>query len=192
MRSDQLYLRDILDAIALVTEFLAGQDEISFSRDEKTKAAVLAKFMIIGEAAKRLLDTFANRYPDIQWTKAGALRNLITHGYFSVDYGILYQTARRDLPVLRQQIEAILTAEFPDSVQELRAKIEQEFKDSLVRHRRCNGVDAQHDRIAASHRRNRHRFSFLRPRLDSSTSRTSVLIWTSFLRRLAMNFPVSK
>lgn len=116
MRSDQLYLRDILDAIALVTEFLAGQDEISFSRDEKTKAAVLAKFMIIGEAAKRLRDTFANRYPDIQWTKAGALRNLITHGYFSVDYGILYQTARRDLPVLRQQIEAILTAEFPDSV----------------------------------------------------------------------------
>ena len=36
------------------------------------------------------------------------MRNRIVHDYFDVDLQVVWQTVHRDLPVLRQQIDALL------------------------------------------------------------------------------------
>ena len=41
------------------------------------------------------------------------MRNVVTHVYFGVDLQIVWDTIRRDLPVLAQQLQALLAAEMP-------------------------------------------------------------------------------
>ena len=111
MRSSRLFLEDIVDAIARIDEFLAGMDQSAFIADEKSKAAVLHKLAVIGEAARHLRDDFAGHFPHIDWNKAAGLRNIIAHEYFSIGYNIVYRTARSSLPKLKAQIAAILASE---------------------------------------------------------------------------------
>lgn len=111
MRSERLFLEDIVAAIDSIEAFLAGFDCQKFSADEKTKAAVLHKLAVIGEAARHLRSGLAERYPEVDWDKAAGLRNIIAHEYFSIDYDIVYRTARDSLPKLKEKIAAIIAAE---------------------------------------------------------------------------------
>jgi len=54
MRNYKLYLRDILKAMESVEKFVEGMDFEEFQKDDKTSSAVVRKFEIIGEAAKRV------------------------------------------------------------------------------------------------------------------------------------------
>jgi len=51
-RDIKLYLKDILDAIKAIEDFVEGIDLESFQKDDKTSSAVIRKFEIIGEAVK--------------------------------------------------------------------------------------------------------------------------------------------
>lgn len=115
MRSDRLFLYDVIESIDRIDEFLAGSGVEAFLADEKTKAAVMHKLTVIGEATRHLRETLAQSHPEVDWNRAAALRNLIAHAYFSVDYEIVYRTARESLPGLRRQIADILAAEYPAS-----------------------------------------------------------------------------
>ena len=44
-----------------------------------------------------------------------SLLNLVVHSYFSVDQHIVYRTAKKDLPVLREQMRNVLVAEYPET-----------------------------------------------------------------------------
>ena len=115
MRSERLYLLDLIEAIDLAERFLLGVDEEAFVANELVSAAVAQKFIIIGEAGRLLRDRLSDHYPDVAWNQAVSMRNLVVHNYFSVDRHIVYQTAKHDLPVLRAQMRNILVAEYPDA-----------------------------------------------------------------------------
>jgi uncharacterized protein with HEPN domain len=66
---------------------------------------------IIGEAASRVPIDGRSRYPDIPWPQIIGMRNRLIHGYNSVDFDILWQTAREDLPPLIAALESILASE---------------------------------------------------------------------------------
>jgi uncharacterized protein with HEPN domain len=42
------------------------------------------------------------------------LRNIAVHRYFGINWEIVWDTATQGVPVLHEQIAAILAAEFPD------------------------------------------------------------------------------
>jgi hypothetical protein len=65
MRSDRLYLADILDAIKAIEYFTAGIDEERFIADELTQSAVLHKLSVIGEAAGRLSEATRAQVPEV-------------------------------------------------------------------------------------------------------------------------------
>lgn len=54
MNRDDATLLDIVEASALVSEFIHGMKKKSFLKDPKTRSAVLHQLMLIGEAVKRL------------------------------------------------------------------------------------------------------------------------------------------
>ena len=43
------------------------------------------------------------------------MRHIMVHDYFRVDWDIVYQTARVDVPALKPQIEAMLRSLPPDA-----------------------------------------------------------------------------
>jgi uncharacterized protein with HEPN domain len=104
MRSDELYLADILDAIEAIERFVAGVDEPRFLSNELVQSAVLQKLSIIGEAAARLSDTTRAGLPEIPWKEIIGFRNVAVHAYFSVDWRIVFVTVSDDLPEIKQAI----------------------------------------------------------------------------------------
>lgn len=106
MRSDALYLADILESIEAIERFVKGVDEARFLVDELIQSAVLQKLSIIGEAAARLSDATRNDFPEIPWKEIIGFRNIAVHAYFSVDWRIVFVTVVDDLPLLKEFVAA--------------------------------------------------------------------------------------
>lgn len=58
MSRDDAVLLDMLIAARRATEFAAGLTRDQLSSDLKTQSAILHQLLVLGEAAKRLSDTF--------------------------------------------------------------------------------------------------------------------------------------
>lgn len=105
------YLRHILQAIGRIRAYVKDENEASFLRDEKTQDAVIRNIEIIGEASRnveRADSAFAREHQEIPWPVLYAMRNRVSHGYFDVDLNIVWQTVQADLPVLEEQIHALV------------------------------------------------------------------------------------
>lgn len=112
MRSDRLYLCDMVEAATAIAEFVAEVRQEDFHRSELLKSAVLQKLIVIGEAAARLSEPFRASHPQIEWRDIANFRNIAVHAYFSIDWRIVWVAATTDAPELRQVVEAILAGEF--------------------------------------------------------------------------------
>ncbi len=111
MRRDGLYLTDIVVACEDIAGFVAGVEHDSFISDKMRASAVLQKLTVVGEAISRLSPNLKNSYQDIEWSDITALRNRIVHGYFNIDYELIWIAAMDECPGLKQQVQAILNSD---------------------------------------------------------------------------------
>lgn len=105
------YLAHIVEAIERIHRYVEDMSEVMFLEDEKTQDAVVRNFEIIGEAAhniERYHSTYAEDNPDVPWSLMYAMRNRVSHGYFKVDFELLWQTIQQDLPLLHQQVRLLI------------------------------------------------------------------------------------
>ena len=108
-RDETVYLKHILDAIAKVETYLMGVDETAFKRSSLIQDGVIRQIEIIGEATRRLSRAFRVQYPETPWDDIAGMRDKLVHDYFGVDIDKVWLTALDDLPVLKIQVEKILT-----------------------------------------------------------------------------------
>jgi uncharacterized protein with HEPN domain len=101
------FLAHILDAIERCQRYIAGMDEAELRSDQKTQDAVIRTFEIVGEASNNIIKRFpdfAAEHPEIPWRKAVGMRNILAHGYFTVDLGAVWKTIHSDLPDLQRKL----------------------------------------------------------------------------------------
>jgi uncharacterized protein with HEPN domain len=115
MRPERLYLQDIIDAADNITFHIGSRPRDQFLGDRTVRAAVLHELTVIGEAAARLPVEFREGHPEVPWTKIVAFRNLVVHEYFGLDWPIVWDTAIKLVPALRQQVADVLSVEFPEA-----------------------------------------------------------------------------
>ena len=48
---------------------------------------------------------FLPRYPNVEWKGVMAMRDIIVHHYFEVDAEVVFETVRKDLPLLKKVLE---------------------------------------------------------------------------------------
>jgi len=104
------YLQHILQAIHNVQEYTTGLDSAAFMADRKTCDAVIRDLEIIGEACNNVAKNhpdFAVLHANVPWGYAYEMRNVLAHGYFTVDLVIVWQTIHNDLPSLQKQVAAL-------------------------------------------------------------------------------------
>ena len=102
------FLKDILDAIEKIEEFVDDMSFEEFIKDDKTVSAVIRKLEIIGEATKHLPAELRKKYPDLPWSSMAKLRDRLIHGYFVVDHEIVWNVIKKELPLLKPKLEKIL------------------------------------------------------------------------------------
>jgi uncharacterized protein with HEPN domain len=66
--------------------------------------AVMHQIQIIGEAANRLSSSFKERSSPIPWRDIIGMRNKLVHDYMGVDLEAVWETARKDIPVLKNAL----------------------------------------------------------------------------------------
>lgn len=106
-RHPQFYLDDILAAATSIIKFVEGMSEDNFKEDDKTSSAVIRKFEIIGEAVRQLPQSLKDQHPELPWKDIAGMRDRLIHGYFGVDYDLVWQTIHNRLPDLIEKVEAI-------------------------------------------------------------------------------------
>lgn len=106
-----LYLEDILQSMKRIEEYLNNLDFKEFKMTRMVVDATIRNFEIIGEAAKNVPDEVQNEYPEIPWKKMYGLRNLISHEYFGIDYEMIWEIAKNNLPQNQIDLERIIEKE---------------------------------------------------------------------------------
>ena len=106
------YLEHIVEAIERIHRYVEDMTEVTFLGDEKTQDAVVRNFEIIGEAANnigRFHAAFAAAHSGVPWALMYTMRNRVAHGYFKVDFELVWKTIHADLPELREQIRILIS-----------------------------------------------------------------------------------
>jgi len=111
MKEDLIYVSHILTAIADIKEFTEGMNKKDFFKNRMAEHAVVRNIEVIGEASKHLSARFKEKYKDIPWKDIVKMRNKVTHFYFGINYDTVWQVVKRDIPALREKLEAIIESE---------------------------------------------------------------------------------
>ena len=101
------YLGHIRDAIERIHQYTEDVDELQFLNNTLIQDAVIRNFEVIGEASKSIekhWPEFAASRPELPLANAYQMRNALAHGYFKVDFEIVWRTIHQDLADLHTQI----------------------------------------------------------------------------------------
>jgi len=106
----KVWLYDILNAVNEIESFLADSPKefTVYQNDLKTRRAVERNIEIIGEAMNRIIQ----RDSLIELTNSRKIvdtRNRIIHGYDSVSDEIIWAIVISHLPILKSEVEKLLT-----------------------------------------------------------------------------------
>ncbi len=102
------YTRDILEHIEDIEEFIENINYDEFIKNKEKITAVVGKIIFIGEAVDHLPDEVLEKYPDMAWNEVVAMRNRLVHGYFDIDYRIIWEVVNADIPRLKKTIEQLM------------------------------------------------------------------------------------
>jgi uncharacterized protein with HEPN domain len=106
--SDKQLLQHIFDEIMFLEDEVNRLTEATFLDDAKSQRAFARSIEIIGEAVKNISEETVINNPSIEWRKIAGMRDKLIHGYFSVNYKLVWDVAKNIIPKLKIQLYSIL------------------------------------------------------------------------------------
>ncbi len=112
MKDNGLYLTHILECIRRIEEY-TSLGEAAFLRSHIAQDAVVRNLEIIGEATKRLDQSFRVLHPNVPWRYIAGLRDVLIHDYPGVNLAEGWRITQNDVPTLKEQVVAIIESAGP-------------------------------------------------------------------------------
>jgi uncharacterized protein with HEPN domain len=106
VKDDRLYVIHILECIERIEQYTSGGKD-AFLADLKTQDAVLRVLQTLAESNQRITDALKAKHPEVDWRSISAFRNVVVHGYLSMDTKRVWDIVENDLPELKVKIEAM-------------------------------------------------------------------------------------
>lgn len=101
-------VRHMRDHAAEAIAMLGDHSVDELRTDRMLQLALVHLIEIVGAAASRTPATFRATHSDVPWQLAADMRNKLIHGYDLIEYGIVYDTVKLDLPPLVEQLDKVI------------------------------------------------------------------------------------
>jgi uncharacterized protein with HEPN domain len=107
VKDPRVFLAHILECIGRIESYVAKGKEAFFAAT-LIQDAIIRNFEVIGEAAKRIPDSYRQENPTIPWRNLAAFRDVLIHQYEGVSLPRVWEVIERDLPSLKAAIASLL------------------------------------------------------------------------------------
>jgi uncharacterized protein with HEPN domain len=84
MKDDRVYLLHILECVRRIEEDTADGED-AFMASHTLQDAVLRNLQTMAESTQRLSEAAKAKYPEIEWARVAAFRNVLVHDYLGID-----------------------------------------------------------------------------------------------------------
>lgn len=108
-KDPDVFLKHILESAERIEEYTDGISRENFLDEGPIKHAVVRQLEIIGEAATNIPDEAKDQYPDVLWNQIIGMRNILAHEYWRVDFELVWDTAMKKVPELKEAVRKLLT-----------------------------------------------------------------------------------
>lgn len=105
---DKGRLLQIINHCERINNKIHNIDKKFFSNDIDTKEIVCFNIFQIGELAKGLSDEFIDKYNKIPWKQIKGMRDRIGHGYDTIEFDVVWYTAKDNINELLEYCKEIL------------------------------------------------------------------------------------
>lgn len=106
------YLTHMIQAVERILRYTESFDENGFLENDLIQDAVIRNLEVLGEASNNILKRFpdfAAQHPELPLAFAYQMRNAVAHGYFKVDYQMVWTTIRTEIPGLVGQLQSAIS-----------------------------------------------------------------------------------
>jgi len=107
MKDDLVYIEHIQSSVNRIQSYTSGLNLDLFLESHMVQDAIVRQLEVIGEATKRISQDFRDQHQDIPWKDMAAMRDKLIHDYIEVDFKMVWNTARIDIPELERLLEAL-------------------------------------------------------------------------------------
>ncbi|MEK7521501.1 MAG: DUF86 domain-containing protein [Patescibacteria group bacterium] len=107
-RDYRLYLDDIWESIERIEKRTKRLTKAKFEKDLDIQDVLIRRLEVIGEAVKHIPSEIRKKHPEVTWKKIAGARDIFAHGYFMVKLNRVWNIVKKDIPVLKKQIRALL------------------------------------------------------------------------------------
>lgn len=104
-------LRHMRDAAQKAIQFAQNKTRADLETDEMLALSLVKCIEIIGEAASRITRERQEELSQIPWSQVIGMRNRLIHGYFDIQFDIVWDTVTQNLPSLLAELEEIIALE---------------------------------------------------------------------------------
>ncbi len=102
------YLKHILDEVNYLINTSSNILEDDFAKNETLQRAFARSLEIIGEATKNLPEEYKKGNNEVDWKSVAGMRDKLIHHYFGVDYEIVWDVVKNEIPKLKLDIEKLI------------------------------------------------------------------------------------
>lgn len=108
MPHDQEALIDVANAAKRILRYADGVNRSALEANDEKLSAILYQITIIGEATKRISQSYRQRHPEIPWRGMAGMRDVIVHEYDQLDFEVIWDVVQNKLPELLILLEPLL------------------------------------------------------------------------------------
>ena len=98
----------VIEHCKRIEEKIIGASKETLNDNKDIEEIVCFNILQIGELVKGLSPDFVQKYPKIPWNKIKGMRDVVAHGYGTIDLNRVWKTASEDVKPLKEYCETII------------------------------------------------------------------------------------